>query len=129
MFKLKLIAILQGVYWTVTGVWPLVHMPSFLWVSGPKEDLWLVRTVALLLTVVGIVLLMAGVKKRITPEIKWLGIGGAASMAFIDFYYALSDVIWDIYMLDGVLEIILILLWFWAGRNGMLTSQQNSTNK
>lgn len=129
MAKLNRIAILQGVYWTVTGVWPLVHIPSFIWVSGPKEDLWLVRTVALLLTVVGVVLLMAGFKKRVTPEIKWLGIGGAGSMAFIDFYYALNNVIWNIYMLDGVLEIILIFLWLWAGTNGMLKRQQNITDK
>lgn len=124
MNRLKLIALLQGTYWTVTGVWPLVHMPSFIWVSGPKTDLWLVRTVGLLLTLIGAVLLSAGIQKRVTPEIKWLGIGGAASMAFIDFYYALQGVIWDIYMLDGVLEIILIILWVWAGRKGLVTTRQ-----
>jgi hypothetical protein len=30
---------LQGAYFLVTGVWPLVHMPSFLAVTGPKTDL------------------------------------------------------------------------------------------
>lgn len=129
MNRLKLIALLQGIYWTITGIWPLVHMPSFVWVSGPKEDYWLVRTVGLLLTVIGVVLLSAGYKKRVTPEIKWLGIGGAASMAFIDFYYALQDVIWDIYMLDGVLEITLLLLWFWAGKKGMVPHQENTTGR
>lgn len=114
MAKLNLVSVLQGIYWAVTGVWPLVHMRSFVWVSGPKDDYWLVRTVGLLLTLIGGVLLTAGFNKRVTPEIKWLGIGGAASMAFIDFYYALNDVIWDIYMLDGGLEIVLIVLWFWA---------------
>lgn len=117
IFRPELIAKLQGVYWSVTGVWPLVHMPSFIWVSGPKVELWLVRTVGLLLTVIGAVLLAAGLHKRVTTEIKWLGIGGAASMAFIDFYYALRDVIWDIYMLDGVAELLLILLWVLAWTN------------
>ncbi|MCC9135918.1 hypothetical protein ACFSKU_15725 [Pontibacter silvestris] len=94
-------------------------MPSFLWVTGPKEDLWLVRTVGLLITVIGAVLLFAGIKKRVTPEVKILGIGGAAAMALIDFYYALNDVIWDVYMLDGSAELIIIALWLWAGNQGM----------
>lgn len=110
MKKLNWIATIQGGYWGITGIWPLLHMPSFIWVTGPKEDLWLVRTVALLLTLIGLVLLLAGLKRRVTPEIKWLGISGAASMAFIDFYYALQDVIRNIYMADGVAEIILIIL-------------------
>ncbi len=119
MKRAEWIAVLQGAYWAVTGIWPLVHMPSFIWVSGPKTDLWLVRTVGILLAVIGVVLLMAGLKKRVTPEVKWLGLGGAAGMAFISFYYPLTDVIWDIYMLDGALEIIIILLWLWAGKNGV----------
>ena len=61
----------------------------------------------------------AGFRRRVTPEIKWLGIGGAAGMAFIDFYYSLNDMILNIYMLDGIAEIILILLWGWVGRQGI----------
>jgi hypothetical protein len=60
----------------------------------------------------------------VTPELKWLGIGGAAGMAFIDFYYSLNDVILNIYMLDGVAEIGIILLWLWAGRQGIARVQQ-----
>lgn len=119
MNKVTFIAKVQGGYWAVTGIWPLVHMPSFLWVSGPKEDLWLVRTVGLLLTLIGVVLFSAAINKRITTEVKGLGIGGAAAMAFVDFFYAMHDVIWDIYMLDGVAELIVIAAWFWAGKRGM----------
>lgn len=124
MKKINWIAIIQGIYWSITGIWPLLHMPSFIWVTGPKTDLWLVRTVGILILVVGLVLLSAGIQKRVTTEIKWLGIGGAAGMAFIDFYYALNDVIWDVYMLDGVAEIVLIGLWFWAGKQGLAKLQQ-----
>ncbi|MBF9254458.1 hypothetical protein I2I11_14230 [Pontibacter sp. 172403-2] len=119
MSRARLIALIQGVYWLPFGVWPLVHMPSFLWVTGPKVELWLVRTVSLLLIVIGAVLIAAAASKRVTPEIKWLGAGGAAAMAFVDFYYSMQDVIWDTYMLDGIAEIILILLWLWVGRHGV----------
>ncbi|RAU83436.1 hypothetical protein [Pontibacter arcticus] len=128
MNRLAGIAKLQGIYWAVTGIWPLLHMYSFLWVTGPKTDLWLVRTVALLLTVIGLVLLCAGIRRNVTTEIKWLGIGGAASMAFIDFYYALQNVIRDVYMLDGVAELLLILLWFRAGRNVTNTNAAHATH-
>lgn len=119
MDRAGLIAKLQGIYWAVTGIWPLVHMPSFLWVTGPKTDLWLVRTVGILIAVIGLVLFLAGFRRRVTPEIKWMGIGGAAGMAFIDFYYSLNDVILNIYMLDGIAELIIILLWGWVGRQGI----------
>lgn len=97
-------------------------MASFLWVTGPKEDLWLVRTVAVLITVIGLVLLAAGIKKRVTPEIRWLGIGGAAGLGFIDVYYSLNDVIRNVYLLDAIGELVLILLWLWAGKRDLTTS-------
>jgi hypothetical protein len=112
-------AILQGIYWAVTGIWPLLHMPSFLWVTGPKNDLWLVRTVAILILVIGLVLLVAGFRKRVTEEVKWLGILSAAGLILIDVYYSLNDVISNIYLLDAVGEFLIILLWVLAGRKGM----------
>ena len=39
----------EGVYFFLTGLWPVVHLPSFIAVTGPKRDLWLVRTVGLLI--------------------------------------------------------------------------------
>jgi hypothetical protein len=114
--KVYTVAILQGLYWFVTGVWPFLHLRSFLWVTGPKNDIWLLYTVAVLITVIGAVLLLAGWRKRVTPEIKWLGIGGAVGLTGIDVFYSLNDVIRDIYLLDAAGEILIILLWFWADR-------------
>lgn len=125
MKSLNLIAKLQGIYWTITGIWPLLHMPSFLWVTGPKTDLWLVRTVGILIAVVGLVLLAAGFRHRVTQEVKWLGIGGAAGLGFVSAYYPLRDVIWDIYLLDAVAELLIILLWLWAGQKGMAQVYSN----
>lgn len=113
------VAILQGLYWFVTGAWPFLHLKSFLIVTGPKEDIWLLYTVATLITIVGGVLLAAGFGKRVTHEIKGLGIAGAAGLTGIDVYYALTDVIRDIYLLDAAGEVILILLWLWADRKGL----------
>jgi len=110
---------MQGLYWVITGVWPFLHLQSFVWVTGPKQDYWLLYTVSVLITVIGAVLLASGIRKTVTAEIKWLGIGGAAGLTTIDVYFALNDVIRNVYLLDAVAEILLILLWLWAGRKGM----------
>ena len=36
----EMLAYAQSAYFAATGVWPIVHMPSFLRVTGPKTDLW-----------------------------------------------------------------------------------------
>lgn len=121
---LNLVAKLQGIYWLLTGVWPFLHLPSFLWVTGPKEDIWLLYTVSVLITAIGAVLLLAGLKRRVTPEIKFLGIAGAVGLTGIDVYYALADVIRDIYLLDAAGELVLILLWLRAGSKGLMRSKK-----
>lgn len=118
--SLNLVAKLQGAYWFLTGVWPFLHLHSFLWVTGPKEDIWLLYTVSVLIMVVGAVLLLAGFSGRVTQEIEVLGMAGAGGLAGIDVYYALSDVILDIYLLDAAGELILILLWLWSGSKGLM---------
>jgi hypothetical protein len=115
----SLVARLQGTFWLVTGLWPFLHLKSFIWVTGPKQDYWLLYTVALLISVIGATLLAAGLRKGVTQEIKWLGMGGAAGLIFIDVYFALQDVIRDVYLLDAVAEGALIILWLWAGNKGL----------
>ncbi|HEY4650780.1 MAG TPA: hypothetical protein VIG72_05165 [Pontibacter sp.] len=114
------IAIVQGLYWVITGVWPFLHLGSFLAVTGPKHDIWLLYTVSVLITVIGGVLLAAGLRKQVTTEIKWLGIAAAAGLAGIDVYYVSQDVIREVYLLDAAGEAVLIVLWLWAGNKGML---------
>ncbi len=115
----NLIATAQGLFWVLTGSWPFVHLPSFLWVTGPKEDIWLLYTVGVLIVVIGGVLLAAGIRKQVTHEIRWLGMAGAAGLTGIDVSYALNDVIWDVYLLDAVAETFLIILWLWSGNKGI----------
>ena len=45
------VALIQGLYFLVSGVWPIIHIASFLKITGPKTDLWLVKTVGVLLSV------------------------------------------------------------------------------
>jgi hypothetical protein len=105
------VAAVQGVYYIATGIWPLMNMYSFEFVSGPKTDDWLVRTVAVLVLVVGLVLLSAAIKRDTGVPVRLLAIGSAGGLAFIDFFYAMRGVIWPVYILDGIGELGLIVLW------------------
>ena len=110
------ISILQGIFYFITGVWPLLHVESFIWISGPKYDIWLVQTVGILLTIVGLVLFSAGMNRRVNDESFLLAVGCAAGLTVVDIYYASIDRIWNVYMLDAATESILIVLWFFFFR-------------
>jgi cytochrome bd-type quinol oxidase subunit 2 len=113
---LRRIALVQGVFYLATGVWPLLDIDSFQVVTGPKVDLWLVRTVGVLVAVIGTVLLLAVQRRRITAEIAILAVGSAIGLAGIDLLYALSGRISSIYLADAVVELGLagfwVLAWF-----------------
>src|SRR5690606_7125764 len=54
---IRIVTYLQGIYYLVNGIWPMLHMESFVAVTGPKEDYWLVRMVALLSISIGAAIL------------------------------------------------------------------------
>lgn len=85
-----LVAILQGAYFVLTGLWPIVHFPSFEKVTGPKTDDWLVKTVGALITVVGGTLLVTGLVGRTTAETALLGVATAGVLGAVDAIYAIS---------------------------------------
>ncbi|WP_062544940.1 hypothetical protein [Rufibacter tibetensis] len=109
----KRLLLIQGGYFGLTGIWPLLHMPSFLAVTGPKKEVWLVVTVGLLILSIGAALLTAAfqaVQER-SPAV--LGFFSAVSMGAVDVRYALNDVILDVYLLDAIPEFIFSLGWVW----------------
>ncbi len=110
------LALIQGVFYVLTGVWPLIDIVSFQVVTGPKVDLWLVRTVGVLVTVIGVVILSASRSRRITREILLLAVGSALGLAAIDLVYALSGRISAIYLADAAAEIALAGLWLVGSR-------------
>lgn len=105
------VALLQGLFYLVTGVWPLLHIQSFLKVTGPKTDVWLVKTLGVLISVIGAVLGKAGVQRAVNSEMTLLGVGSAAGLTAIDVIYVARRRISPVYLLDAVVELALILGW------------------
>lgn len=108
------VSIAQGFYYLLTGVWSLVSIRTFQMVTGPKTDLWLVKTVGALVSVIGVVLILAGIRNQITPEIFALAVGSCLVLSIVDINYVSKKVISKIYLLDAVAEIVLIVIWFLA---------------
>ncbi len=109
--RLGKLSLLQGLYLLTTGIWPLVNMHSFVLLTGPKTDLWLVITVGLLLAVTGAVLSISGIRNNSGAEFALLGMGTAASLAVVDIYFSINGTISPIYLLDGLVELGFIFFW------------------
>lgn len=45
---------IQGAYTSLTALWGLIDIDSFMAVTGPKNDIWLVKTVSVVLLAIGI---------------------------------------------------------------------------
>ncbi len=108
---LETVALSQGGYFFITGIWPIFSMQTFMAVTGPKTDLWLVRTVGLVLAVIGLTLLVAGTRSEVALPVVILATGSAAALAAIDVIYAVKKVIAPVYLLDAVLEAAIIAWW------------------
>ena len=106
-----LVALAQGIYFFVTGIWPFLSMRTFLMVTGPKTDLWLVKTVGIILAVIGAVLIVAQMNGEINTSVMILAMGSALCLAIVEFIYVAKRVISPIYLGDAFLELILIGWW------------------
>ena len=104
----------QGLYYLATGLWPLVHMRSFLAVTGPKTDLWLVRTVGLLAIAAGLPLVREGLRgdgdrrgrddDEVAPDVALLGRATAAAFIAAEVPHVLAGRISPVYLLDAAVE-------------------------
>jgi hypothetical protein len=117
-----MVALLQGAYYLITGVWPILNRHSFEAITGPKIDFWLVRTIGALLTVIGAVLSLAGLRRKTTPEVALLGMGAAASLGGSDLIYTARRRIRRIYKFEALPEFGLIGLWLLSA---LLDSRSN----
>ncbi len=107
-------ALIQGVYYVLTGVWPLVSIDTFQMVTGPKTDLWLVQTVGALIAVIAAVLLAAVWRRRATAEVILLALASAMALIGVDVVFVVRQVIDPIYLLDAAVEALLVVMWIVA---------------
>ena len=108
---MRLLATFQGLYYFLTGLWPIVSIESFQAVTGNKTDLWLVKTVGLLIAVIGAAVFRARNRPALFPEILILAAGSALALGTVDVMYSVRGVISPVYLLDAPVEAALVLGW------------------
>ncbi len=110
----------QGAFYLATGLWPIVHLPSFEAVTGPKLEGWLVKTVGAMIAVAGSSMLAAGRARSVgaptallaAGSAAALAAGSAAALAAVDLWYAgVRRRIRPIYLADAVVELALFAGW------------------
>jgi hypothetical protein len=111
---IEIIALVQAIYFGVTGIWPIVHMRSFMAITGPKSDIWLVKTVAVLIIAISIPLGASALHRNVTIDLLLLAIGSSLGLTAIDVIYVARKTIAKIYLLDALAEVILIVAWLIA---------------
>ena len=97
----------QGIFYVVTGAWPLLSLRTFELVTGPKVDDWLVQTVGVLAIVIGVALLVGARREQPSAETATLAVGAAAGFAAVDLVFVLGGRIPPVYLADAAVELLL----------------------
>ena len=107
----RFVLLIQTIYYFITALWALIHIRSFMEVTGPKTDVWLVKTVGVLLLTISISLITSFFLKKINIPVITLAISCCLVLVFIDCYYVWNGTISKIYLFDAVAEVFLLILW------------------
>jgi hypothetical protein len=103
----RLLLAAQGVYYVLTGLWPLASMSAFEAVTGFKTDDWLVKMVGVLAAVIGATLLLGMRRDPPHREVLFLAVAAALGFAAIDVIYTLNGTIRMVYLGDAAVELVL----------------------
>lgn len=104
-------ALVQGIYLLIVGLWPVLDSVSFMAITGPKVDVWVLKVTGALMAIIGFVLLHARQKTVINSSLAMLGMLTAAVIAIFEIYYVSRGIIRSIYLLDAIIEIVFFLMW------------------
>jgi len=98
----------HAIYFTITGLWPLIHYRSFEAITGPKRDDWLVKTLGVFILPIGFAVASAAARDRVTAELRLVVIGSSFALGAASAWYALRGRIRRIYLADAVVESMLV---------------------
>lgn len=105
------LAMVQGMYDLLGGLWPLLHLQSFEQVTGPKSDDWLVRSVAGILVVVGIGLLYDASHHRLAAGMRRTAAGISLVLALVALISSTAGWVSWLYFIDGLAHASFFLGW------------------
>ncbi len=98
----------QGTYYVVSGLFPLISMKGFERLTGTKFDRWLVQMVGLLAISIGAATIVAGWDENRNGSAIVLSVSSALSFAAIDTVHAVRGRISPIYLIDAAIEVAIL---------------------
>jgi hypothetical protein len=105
---MKTMLTIQGFFYLITGIWPLLSVRTFEMVTGPKVDRWLLKTVGLLVASSGMVFLYTALINPLIPvETLLLAVLNGLSLAAIDIHFVRKKRISRVYLADAGVEIFI----------------------
>lgn len=111
---MRALPLVHGAFWIGAGLWPVVHLPSFEAVTGPKVDGWLVKTMGGMIAAVGATLLASAFGPPTRGE-RILGAASAGVLAASALWYGGRGRISRVYLVDAAVEGSLSALWLARG--------------
>jgi hypothetical protein len=107
----KILLWVQASYYLSTALVALLDIHFFMQITGPKTDIWLVKTVSVLLIPISLCLILNAVVKTNPLPVIAVGLSSSLVLAFIDFYYTANDTIKWVYAVDGILQLVFVTGW------------------
>jgi hypothetical protein len=114
------LCLIQGAYFLITGIWPIVSIETFQLVTGKKTDNlvtgreadhWLVNTVGVLVIAIGITCVFAARRRSFSVEVAVMAITSAVGLTCIDVVYHARGTISAVYLVDAALEVAFVIAW------------------
>lgn len=100
----------QGYYYLVTGVWPIISMASFMAVTGPKTDIWLVKTLSFQIIAMGIIFCRGSLSTVFNQQTVLLSVLSSSAFIIADVYYVIKGVLDPIYLADALIEVVILFI-------------------
>lgn len=117
------LAYAHGLFLTLGGLWPLLHMQSFEAIAGNLHDEWLVRTVAAVLLLLGGLLLNdAFFRGHIARTLRIIAGGVALILGVVALIGGFTGHLAWVYVPVGLIHWGFTAGWIWAGRRVLAPS-------
>lgn len=104
---MRILLTIQGWFYVLTGIWPVLHIKSFEMITGPKIDKWLVKTVGLMITCSGVIFIVF----NDTMAALTLAMLNALTLGIVDIFYVTKKIIPKIYLVDALIEFVFIAVY------------------
>ncbi len=104
----------QALYFLSTGIWPWVSIQTFMAVTGPKTDIWLVQLFGALVCVPAVVLIHALRADMPTAAVRHTARGSAIVLMLGDIYFVAKGTISPVYLVDAGIQALLVMAWPFA---------------